>query len=89
MDLRKKYKVAKEWAESYSDKLLTAGSFKYSIKIEHLDGSVFDIKNVFVQINNEFIIVFSEHNSYFIFFREDLKKWDISDFSGAEVIHDF
>ena len=86
--VKNEYDAAKKWAEIYN-KELTADLFKYNINIEHNDGSVFNIKNIIAQINNDFLIVYSEHNSYFVFFREDLKNWDIDNFQGIENIEDF
>ena len=77
------YKDALKIVKKYDKKLLaTDPRFKYSIKLTHLDGSVFFVNHAFIQIlkdlknkSEKWILWYSEHNGYGAYHIDDLHEY--------------
>ncbi len=50
--------------------------FSFEIKIEHLDGSKFDLKNCSWDECEEKIYIWTEHCGYFYFYKDDLREME-------------
>jgi hypothetical protein len=74
--MKQKYNEVKKWAEKFSKSLK---SFNYIVYVHHKDGSFFNFCCADIYYNDDFLIVFTEHNGLHIFFKDD-----IIEFSGSQ-----
>lgn len=66
-------RTIKQIVNEYDSKLLaTDKRFRKSVKIIHDDGTVMCIDSAFLMTHGDYVIVFSEHHSSYIYHREDL-----------------
>jgi hypothetical protein len=65
------YNEVKQWAEKF-DKKLEIPAFKFAIYVNHSDESRFVFRNSVAYQNKDFLVVFTEHNGFHIFFRGDI-----------------
>ena len=79
---------------SHGKELLSDRDFQSHIKIEHLDGSKFEIMSCRWDQCEEKIYIWSEHCGYFYFFKDDLRemesktfKWEEDEFKFKIVEH--
>ena len=63
--------------------------FACSLKIEHIDGSKFDLRSCMWDQCEEKIYVWTEHCGYFYFFKDDLRRMDSKKFEWQEDQEDF
>jgi hypothetical protein len=67
------YKEAKEFADEY-DKTITISDLKDFVYIVHGDFTTALFTNAFAINYNEWYFIFSEHNGYHIYHKEDLRR---------------
>lgn len=70
--IKEKYREAKEYIKS---KKFTSYDFKGTSIIRHHDESEFKFCWSILEENDDFVFVFSEHNGYHFFYKEDLEEW--------------
>ena len=64
-------KEAQEYIDSKKNGL-TTGDFDKITIVMHDDGSSFQYHYSFMEEDNKFVYVFTEHNNYHFFYKEDL-----------------
>lgn len=78
------YREALESAGKYDDELkCTDPRFRRSVQVFHEDGSHFKWMSAFLMQKDEWLFVFTEHFSYFVFAKDDL-LW----FSELSILHE-
>lgn len=66
------YESVMAWAVAQRP-ILHVKHFNKRVYIKHSDGSTFDYKHAFAVKVNDFVVVFSEHTDYHVFFHPDLE----------------
>lgn len=61
-----------------------AHDFKKEIKLEHMDGSEFDLQNCMWEESEKLIFIWTEHCGYFYFYKEDIRLLDIQEWQWNE-----
>lgn len=68
-----RYKETKEFAAKYhKDLLATDPRFRLGVQIKHTDGSIFKWARAFYLEEDYFVMVFTEHHGFYVYYREDL-----------------
>jgi len=71
-------KVSYEDAVSYAmekDKDLQCGDFNGAVNVIHQDGSTFHFNYAISEYYDRYLIVFTEHNRFHIFYKDDLTEY--------------
>ena len=76
-----------EFMDTHGKTLRADEDLACRIKIEHLDGSKFDILNCMWDECEEKIYIWSEHCGYLYFFKDDLKSMDSKKFKWHFIFY--